>query len=702
MDAVAETFSSLHRPDWVSWLRRELAPFPGRGAMTLRMVVAVALVTIISMTLQIPETALSAYMVFFVTKENRTVTTLAGILVIVGVTLAIAASLFLSRFTFDYPELRIPVMAGTVFIAMYLSRVFVIGPLGFAIGFVVAITQTMGETAPNGELLVHGFLWAWVALVYPIVLTIVINQILLPADPWNALVEDLAQRLDAGASTLEGAIKEGAVGGHRDIRALDLATRGSSRLLTHLKLAAMTEAHVKRRHASLVATVAASERVVRAAAVLAMRTKRPLSENDLLCAKALLLEIARLKTAVREENPILPVKRNDSVPTLPELRELQLAMASFHDCLGGKAPTPQEPASMKTKKSLFVADAFTNPAHTRFALKVTLAAMTCYFIYTGLDWPGIHTAFITCCIIALENTGATMRKGWLRLAGCSTGGLMGFLSIMYLVPHMESIVSLVLLAAAASALAGWVASGSERISYAGLQIALAFYMCIFQGFAPDTDFDTIRDRLVGIALGILVSSAVFRYLWPELAVERLRATLSKALRNLASLLLIPGIGAKLDEERKAIEGLRGEIGKGLDETARLAELAGLESSEGLDRENSAPFGLEDIGEHAQAVYLIATTLTGEVEFEAWRRMDAKAKGADAALRVGIADQLRRVALFVEKGELLGAAGLASALTVREEEIEQIPEEDRRRLLRRLIQEMKLKCDPLVQAIGVFL
>jgi multidrug resistance protein MdtO len=100
------------------------------------------------------------------------------------------------------------------------------------------------------------------------------------------------------------------------------------------------------------------------------------------------------------------------------------------------------------------------------------------------------------------------------------GGLLGFLSIMYLVPHMESIVSLALLTATGAALAGWVAAGSPRISYAGLQIGLAFFMCVFQGFAPDTNFTTIRDRLVGIVLGLVVSSAVFLYLWPERDLER--------------------------------------------------------------------------------------------------------------------------------------------------------------------------------------
>jgi multidrug resistance protein MdtO len=98
--------------------------------------------------------------------------------------------------------------------------------------------------------------------------------------------------------------------------------------------------------------------------------------------------------------------------------------------------------------------------------------------------------------------------------GCCIGGLLGFLSIIFLIPHMESVVTLVILVAAVSALAGWVATGSERIAYCGLQIGLAFYMCVLQTFAPDTDFVKIRDRLVGIVFGIVVTTLVFKYLWP--------------------------------------------------------------------------------------------------------------------------------------------------------------------------------------------
>ena len=49
----------------------------------------------------------------------------------------------------------------------------------------------------------------------------------------------------------------------------------------------------------------------------------------------------------------------------------------------------QEPkASSRQKKSLFVADAFSNPRHVQFALKVTLAGMLGYFFYTASDYFG--------------------------------------------------------------------------------------------------------------------------------------------------------------------------------------------------------------------------------------------------------------------------------------------------------------------------
>src|SRR5882757_5170206 len=101
MRSTTIEFPGAVRAGWFDWLLRELAPAPGRWEMTVRLVVGVVLVTIISMSLQVPEVALSAYMVFFVTKQNRVLTALTGMLLIVGATVAIAASVLLLHWTLD-------------------------------------------------------------------------------------------------------------------------------------------------------------------------------------------------------------------------------------------------------------------------------------------------------------------------------------------------------------------------------------------------------------------------------------------------------------------------------------------------------------------------------------------------------------------------------------------------------------------------
>jgi multidrug resistance protein MdtO len=690
MSAVTNAFASVQWPRWAEWLRRELAPFPGRDTMTIRLVVTVVLVTIISMALQTPQTALSAYMVFFATKENRVLTALTGILMILAATIGIAASLFLYRYTFDYAELRIPVMAGMVFCGMYLSRIFVIGPLGFAIGFVIAVTQNIDESVPNADLLVRALLWIWVALTYPIALTVLINQMLLPTHPWTVLVRTLTHRLDTTSAALQRVIKDGMAGGQDNPALLELATRGSSSLGPLLHFAESKDAGLKHRHASLIAMIAASEHLITATAFLELREPCALSENDLQCAKALLAEMEQFRAVMQERHPILTPNNSTVVTaTLPQLHELQFAARSFRDSLI-ENPADAVPGSKPVKKSLFVPDAFTNPTYVRFALKVTLAAMTCYFIYTGLDWgwPGIHTAFITCCFIALENTGATMRKGWLRLVGCSIGGLLGFLAIMYIVPHMENIVSLVLLVAAVSALAGWIAAGSERISYAGLQMAFAFYLCIFQGFAPDTDFDTIRDRLVGIVLGITVSSIIFYYIWPEHAVDRLRATLARVLRNLSQLLLIPKIGASIEMERKIADKMRGEITKNLDDTLHLSELIVFENAKTDKPDSFSPSVLEHLASHTQALCLMTTALLRKTKLEEWQRLEEPVQQAETVLRMSAADQLQRVADFVEAGQPLKSNGLETTFSAWNHAVSQVKENDRLRLMRRVVRQIQ--------------
>jgi len=371
VEAFRQSGSDPSDSDWLGWLKRELALTRLREIRTAIMIGGAVLCVIISMTLQVPELATSAYMVFFASKETKLLTKITGIGGIFVLTIGLVATLLLYKFTYGHPELRIPGMAITLFLGMWLSRILVIGPLGFLLGFVVAVSQSVGEAAPSPEYLVRQVLWLWVALTYAIALTVVLNLLFLPDTP-----ESAAQ--------------------------------------------------------------------------------------------------------------------------------------------------PKPKRSEPDRHHLLVPDAFTNPAHIHFALKVTFAAMFCYIVYEGIDWSGIHTAFITCTFIALESTEATLYKGTLRFVGCVIGGALALFTIVFLMPHMETIASLVVVVAFTSAIAGWAATGSERISYAGLQMAFAFFYSIFQGYAPDTDLDNVRNRVVGILFGLIVTGLVFHYIWPEREADRIK------------------------------------------------------------------------------------------------------------------------------------------------------------------------------------
>jgi multidrug resistance protein MdtO len=215
-----------------------------------------------------------------------------------------------------------------------------------------------------------------------------------------------------------------------------------------------------------------------------------------------------------------------AVPFAPAVLACEAALAAFQREIEQPGAAP---AAAAHKRQLFVPDAFTNPAHWQFALKTTLAVMVVYFIYTMLDWPGMRTSIVTCFFVALGSLGETVHKLVLRISGALIGGLIAGLCIVFVLPHMTDIGELCLLIAVVSAGAAWVATSSELLAYAGLQIAFAFFLGILQGYAPATDLTVLRDRVAGILLGNLVMTLVFTLLWPQSATSKFQAAVTEAL-----------------------------------------------------------------------------------------------------------------------------------------------------------------------------
>jgi multidrug resistance protein MdtO len=102
----------------------------------------------------------------------------------------------------------------------------------------------------------------------------------------------------------------------------------------------------------------------------------------------------------------------------------------------------------------------------------------------------------------------------IRLAGLFTGGVIcGIGSQIFILPWLGSIVGFTVLFAVVSAAAAWFVTSSPRLNYFGRQMALAFYLTMFQGFGVNTSLTMSRDRLTGILLGVLAMWLVFDVAW---------------------------------------------------------------------------------------------------------------------------------------------------------------------------------------------
>ena len=65
-----------------------------------------------------------------------------------------------------------------------------------------------------------------------------------------------------------------------------------------------------------------------------------------------------------------------------------------------------------------------------------------------------------------------------------------------------------------------------------------------QGYGPPDNIDPLRDRFIGIVIGICIVTTVFALIWPESADLSARERLAACLRTIACLLRL-GRGAEV-------------------------------------------------------------------------------------------------------------------------------------------------------------
>ena len=533
-------------------LLRLLMPFPWRLEFAIRLALICALTTLVVEIYQTPEPALTVYLVFFLNKPDRGTSLILSLAMLALFTLIVTSVILVAIIVIDQPVWRVASMAAISLGLLFLASASKLRPIGGTVALIVAFALDELGTVHGGEIATRALLYVWLFVGIPAGVSICVNLLLAPSPRFLA-EQALARRLRLAAAML-GATEDAGI--RRDFT--ECLREGNGELLKWLKLALVEKSAARQRIEALRQAATSSFAILvlidvmdrDAGAALPVPLRERLTHT--LDAMARILDDGGYPVDIEFEGAA------DGEPSLPpRAAEVFSGVRETLITFAEAAPDTQPPGPEKKSGGFFLPDAFTNPEHVRYALKTTAAAMFCYVLYLLLDWPGIHTIFITCYIVSLGTTAKSVEKLTLRILGCLVGAASGIAAIVYLIPSVTSIGALMIVVFFGALVSAWVAAGSPRIAYAGFQIAFAFFLCVIQGSGPSFDMTTARDRVIGILLGNIVVFVLFTNVWPVSVGMRIDPAIAALLRRLSGFLMEVSKSVRRSQAPEAQEMLSG-------------------------------------------------------------------------------------------------------------------------------------------------
>jgi multidrug resistance protein MdtO len=628
----------------VDFLRRELAPQPGRGSATFRLTLACLAVTIPVFTHHVPTAVIVMIVLYKVASVDTSETLKVSIAAGLGFTIALTYVLLVWELCLDIPWLRLCFLVATIFVGLFLTRALTIGALGAAIGIPAATVMVFPDTMPpNPEGFVKTLLWIWVTVIFGLAVNAGVQLLFAYRDPLTLLRREMDKRLLA----VEKALRHlaGGVATEPPSASLNaLSAAGMSRPLSLLNAASKSYGWTIDRHDGLAAIITLTDRLVTAA--VALDAVAPLSGG---MRRERLLNIADScnHTRLAFQQQRLPSPHGWTAPETAETSATMSLLTDMESTLDQIALA--EPAGFRDhgdsggapakKRALFLPDAFDNHEYVQFAVKGTLAALICYFCFIGFDYPGISTSMTTCLVLSLSTVGASFQKGSLRFGGAIVGGLLSIFSLVYLFPMVQTIGGYWLIFAAGTAVAAWVNFGGPRISYLGYQIALIFYIAVLHP-SPSPNLTVIRDRMIGVTFGFLMFSAVEYLLWPVLASDMLRLRLSEILHLLAELAR-PGADQKTQTVTSTdVDLWRRRISQKVMDAQELIESSKFESS---------PLNLQEIQERTGDAQIILLLLLALARQRHDTTLPVMVRATEGELDNAVASTLLALEAYVKNG-----------------------------------------------------
>jgi multidrug resistance protein MdtO len=571
-------------------LRDEMAPYQGRAALVARMVTAATLVMIISMTFKVPYGAYGAIYALVLSRESLESTASAVRAMAIGFVLAGAYVVVGAMLVLGDPMLRFLWVVGSLFLVFYLMNALSSYAASARFGYLIIITIPLWDRHISAEMRVEGTLWAVGAITIASVITLLLEMAFAAFRGGDDLTDGISERLLCVEELLAHYADDRAVEAATQTAVTRLAMVGTSRLRGRLQRSNYGPQYEQQ----IGAVVALVGRLVDIAANLAQFSSR-VADDGRKRIRNVARGIAEIRTNLTRGTVPRPAElpgEGEASPGLPLLREIEKTVSLIPEAFRGSQSlsvyAPPLPDNRGRAMPL-VPGALSNLEHVKFGLRGCLATSLCYVTYNSLFWPGISTAVTTCLLTALSTIGASRQKQFLRFAGALIGGLViGMGAQVFILPYIDSIGAFTMLFVAVVGAAAWVATSSSRLSYFGVQVAVAFCLINLQEFKIQTSLVVARDRVVGILLGLFMMWLAFDRFWSAPAGVEMKNAFVSTLRLLAqfarepvsrdirvaierSYALRETINAQLDKVRSLADGVLFEFGSSRQQDLRFRD-----------------------------------------------------------------------------------------------------------------------------------
>jgi multidrug resistance protein MdtO len=569
LPAVARSKALDNAGAWFwQFLKTELAPYPGRAWVVGRITIAATITMILVMTFRIPYGFLGAIFTLFLSRENFSVTFRAGVRLVVVYVVATLYTIAGIMTMVDDPLTHFLWIAISLFLAFYLIHIMPDYATAVGFGFTLAgAIPLWDETFLTVNQRTENTLWLGFSVLVGTAVTVAVEYVFRRVHPMTELTQALESRLRAVEDILRHIAADIPLGDKLEKEIALYSALGTSRIRRQLNRSGYPAQVVSQMNAAAamlgrLTDLAASMRIVRSNHPMALNA----SDKD-RCLR-LAEQISQLRRDLQQRQLPQTVNLPDQAQPseLPLLPEMERTVAMIPHAFSGSEDSPEQlflpPLDAEAKQPVFVADAFTNPDHLKFALRGSLATLLAYVVYQSVDWTGLSTSVATCIITALSTIGSSRQKQFLRLGGAILGGFVfGMGAQVFVLPHLDSIVGFTVLFVVVTAISAWMSTSTPRLSYLGVQLALAFYLINLQEFAIQSSLGIARDRVVGVLLGLLCMWLVFDRLWVKDALQEMEEAFARNLRLMAELIAQSQKPSR-DDAIKHVIKLRDQINDG--------------------------------------------------------------------------------------------------------------------------------------------